>query len=117
MAVVPARRRAIEPDPIVVLAGGPGQGAIALASQVAVLFSRLNDARDIVLIDQRGTGGSHPLECEDDGKAGLQAAFEDVLPEKMVQECLRHSMPTPSLRHDHGRRRPGRGARRSATAA
>ena len=88
VAVVPARRRAIEPDPIVVLAGGPGQGAIALASQVAVLFSRLNDARDIVLIDQRGTGGSHPLECEDDGKAGLQAAFEDVLPEKMVQECL-----------------------------
>jgi len=88
VAVIPARRRSAEPDPLVVLAGGPGQGAIALAPQVTGLFSRLNDSRDIVLIDQRGTGSSHPLDCEVDDGEHLQSMFEDSLPEKMVQECL-----------------------------
>ena len=88
IAVIPARRRGAEPDPLVVLAGGPGQGAIALAPQVIALFSRLNDARDIVLVDQRGTGGSNPLDCDPDDGASLQSVFEDSLPEKMVRDCL-----------------------------
>jgi len=87
-AVIPARRRSAEPDPLVVLAGGPGQGAVALAPQVTGLFSRLNDSRDIVLIDQRGTGRSHPLDCDEDDGASLQSVFEDSLPEKMVRDCL-----------------------------
>ena len=88
VAVIPARLRAKDPDPIVVLAGGPGQGAIALAPQVMPLFSRLNDSRDIVLLDQRGTGFSHPLDCEDDDDSPLQSLFEDAIPEKAVRRCL-----------------------------
>ncbi|MBX3674569.1 MAG: alpha/beta fold hydrolase [Burkholderiales bacterium] len=88
VAVIPARRRAPEPDPVLVLAGGPGQGAIALASQVAPLFSKLNDTRDIVLIDQRGTGRSHALACPTPKDEALQALFEESLPEKRVRECL-----------------------------
>jgi len=88
VAVVPARIRAHEPDPIFVFAGGPGQGAVALASDVMPLFSRLNDLRDIVFIDQRGTGGSHPLDCEEDPDSPLQSAFEDALPEDLVRKCL-----------------------------
>ena len=34
IAIIPARIRAREPDPIVVFAGGPGQGAVSLASHV-----------------------------------------------------------------------------------
>ena len=89
LAVIPARMRAHEPDPIMVLAGGPGQGAIALAPQVLPLFSRLNDTRDILLIDQRGTGESHPLDCdEDDDRSSLQSLFEEAIPEKAVRDCL-----------------------------
>ena len=88
IAVVPARVRAKEPDPIVVFAGGPGQGAVSLANQVMPLFAKLNDTRDIVLIDQRGTGQSNPLECEDDEEQPLQAVFEDSLPERVVRSCL-----------------------------
>ena len=88
VAVVPARLRAKDPDPIVVLAGGPGQGAIGLATQVMPLFSRLNDTRDIVLLDQRGTGLSHPLDCPDSGESPLQSLFEDAIPEKAVRACL-----------------------------
>jgi pimeloyl-ACP methyl ester carboxylesterase len=88
IAVVPARIRAREPDPIVVFAGGPGQGAVSLANQVMPLFTKLNDTRDIVLIDQRGTGQSNPLDCEDDQDQPLQAVFEDSLPQRVVQNCL-----------------------------
>jgi pimeloyl-ACP methyl ester carboxylesterase len=88
IAVVPARIRAREPDPIVVFAGGPGQGAVSLANQVMPLFAKLNDTRDIVLIDQRGTGQSNPLECEDDDEQPLQAVFEDSLPDRVVENCL-----------------------------
>lgn len=88
VAVIPSRRRGAEADPIVVLAGGPGQGAIALAAQVVVLFSRLNDTRDIVLVDQRGTGKSHPLACKPEDESALQTLLEDSLPERMVRDCL-----------------------------
>ena len=86
IGVIPARRRAGEPDPMVVLAGGPGQGAIALARHVATLFSRLNDSRDIVLIDQRGTGRSRALECnQGDDPVDM---FDDSRLEAMVVQCL-----------------------------
>jgi pimeloyl-ACP methyl ester carboxylesterase len=88
LAVVPARLRARDADPIVVFAGGPGQGAVGLASQVMPLFARLNDSRDVVFLDQRGTGGSNPLDCEDEGEQPLQALFEDALPARLVAKCL-----------------------------
>lgn len=88
IAVIPARLRSHDPDPIVVLAGGPGQGAVSLADEVMPLFARLNDARDIVLVDQRGTGNSHPLDCDEETDASLQSLFEDTLPEKLVTDCL-----------------------------
>ena len=88
ISVVPARNRAREPDPIVIFAGGPGQGASALAAQVMPLFTRLNDVRDIVFLDQRGTGKSHPLDCESSEPQSLQAMFEDAMPERLVAECL-----------------------------
>jgi pimeloyl-ACP methyl ester carboxylesterase len=61
---------------------------VSLANQVMPLFSKLNDTRDIVLIDQRGTGQSNPLDCEDDEEQPLQAVFEDSLPQRVVQNCL-----------------------------
>jgi pimeloyl-ACP methyl ester carboxylesterase len=87
IAVMPARISARESDPLFVFAGGPGQGAVSIAGQVQGIFSRLNDTRDVVLIDQRGTGKSHPLECAN-SEQPLQALFEDALPEKMVERCL-----------------------------
>ena len=69
--VVPAMARRKLPDPVFMLAGGPGQSAIALAPTVMGWFSRLNNRRDIVFVDQRGTGQSAPLECEDTRRGPL----------------------------------------------
>jgi pimeloyl-ACP methyl ester carboxylesterase len=50
-------------DPVFMLAGGPGQGAKASYPSVAAAFAEVNRSRDIILVDQRGTGDSNPLDC------------------------------------------------------
>jgi len=64
VAVLPALARQKLPDPVFFFAGGPGQGAIGLAGAVDRMLGRLGARRDIVLIDQRGTGRSAPLGCD-----------------------------------------------------
>lgn len=63
--VVPAMARNKLPDPVFLLGGGPGQSAIDIAPQILPLLQRLNNRRDLVFVDQRGTGRSAPLQCED----------------------------------------------------
>ncbi len=63
-AVMPALARNRRPDPVLFFAGGPGQSAIDIAGFAERLLARLGNRRDIVLIDQRGTGRSAPLQCE-----------------------------------------------------
>jgi len=53
-------------DPLLLLAGGPGQGAVETFAGIVKVFEVLLPNRDIVLVDQRGTGDSHPLRCEID---------------------------------------------------
>jgi pimeloyl-ACP methyl ester carboxylesterase len=62
-AVLPANTLTPKDDPLVVLAGGPGQAASTLAP-FASRQNELRRTRDVVLIDQRGTGRSSPLLCE-----------------------------------------------------
>ena len=57
--VLKAIGKKLRPDPIFVLAGGPGQAATPFAKSLAK--SWLRNERDIVLVDQRGTGKSNPL--------------------------------------------------------
>lgn len=64
VAVLPALARNKLPDPVFFLAGGPGQSAIDLAGPIQAMLSRFGNRRDIVLIDQRGTGRSAALMCE-----------------------------------------------------
>ncbi|MGH8179965.1 MAG: alpha/beta hydrolase, partial [Steroidobacteraceae bacterium] len=64
VAVVPAISTRKLPDPLFVLAGGPGMGATSFYTSVAPVFERIHRDRDIVLVDQRGTGGSNALDCE-----------------------------------------------------
>lgn len=63
IAVVPAVSRTPEPDPLVFLTGGPGQAATESFVTIQLAFRKIRRERDIVLVDQRGTGGSNPLRC------------------------------------------------------
>ncbi len=74
-AVLPAVARRKLPDPVFLIAGGPGQSAVELMPQLLPFFARLNQRRDIVFVDQRGTGRSTPLRCEPDPARGDLAAW------------------------------------------
>ncbi|MDB5816945.1 MAG: cysteine protease [Rhizobacter sp.] len=76
--VVPALSRQKLDDPVFMIAGGPGQSAIDIAGSVLPLMMRMNNRRDIVFVDQRGTGSSAPLSCEDAaGESGTVADQAD----------------------------------------
>lgn len=100
-AVLPALARNKQPDPVFFLAGGPGQSAIEMAGPVAGMLSRFLNRRDVVLIDQRGTGRSAPLLCDDDAdQAPLARQFEPDAQRRRLAECRRllQALPHGDLR-------------------
>ena len=89
--VVPAIRPLPEPDPFVILVGGPGQAATVDALQVVPAFERIRRDRDILLVDQRGTGKLSPFDCDfEEEEDGLQQASELLLERqtRLLQDCL-----------------------------
>ena len=79
IAFLPARGQA-EPDPVVMIAGGPGQSALESYPTVAGAFGDVRRSRNVLLIDARGTGGSNPLHCRSaDGHSAF--GFEDDMSE------------------------------------
>ena len=87
VAVLPAYVRARAPDPLLLLAGGPGQAASDLG-KLALVFDAVRRARDIVLIDQRGTGRSHPFACKTLDTLDPVAAMMQVAPDPAkLREC------------------------------
>src|SRR4051812_4686047 len=89
IAVLPALAASPEPDPVVILAGGPGQGAISAARAILAAADRLRRSRDIVFVDQRGTGDSNKLPCElSPEDAPLAVQFKDPIDEALIKGCL-----------------------------
>jgi len=64
VAVVPAIAARAKPDPLFLLAGGPGQGAREAFIGTLGAFSGVRRERDLVLVDQRGTGDSNRMQCD-----------------------------------------------------
>ena len=86
--VLPALNDSPARDPIFVLAGGPGLGAATVVDGPAAEFFRgMRAHRDVVFVDQRGTGGSHRLSCRMVVGTGAQALFGDLLPPERIRAC------------------------------
>src|SRR5580765_5946493 len=96
--VVPAMARRKLPDPVFLVAGGPGQSAIEVAPQVMPLFSRLNNRRDIVFVDQRGTGRSAPLACPDTRRETLAEQADDDAQLRQLEQCREALLKKPYIR-------------------
>jgi len=87
VAVVPALSLEPEPDAFVPIAGGPGQSTIEFYSLLSHAFEQIRRTRDIVLLDQRGTGNSARMECD----IGDEIVEGQLTPEQTiaaVEECL-----------------------------
>ncbi len=87
VAVVPALNLQPQPDPIVPLAGGPGQGAIQFYAAVAAAFERVRSDRDILLVDQRGTGASARMDCPVDEEL-IEGQFSVAQTIEYTKTCL-----------------------------
>ena len=93
VAKIASRRRSNNTDALTLLAGGPGQSAIESFPAVSFAFRHIMQDRDVILIDQRGTGDSTALECPDDtDTTSLQTgASPETDPEEiaaLAAECL-----------------------------
>ena len=98
--VVPAMARRKFSDPVFLLAGGPGQSAISVAATTLPLFSRLNNRRDIVFVDQRGTGDSAPLTCADPEHQSLAAEADPDRPYRQAIACKAQLLRLPYIRQE-----------------
>ena len=89
VAVIPAIGGQPRPDPIAVLAGGPGEDAIGAAEIYARQFAPLRQDRDILLVDQRGTGRSGALHCDLFSPEQPAASLRDLFPLAAIERCER----------------------------
>lgn len=92
LAVVRSDAAVPRPDMVVMLAGGPGQAATRDFADTRWYQGLLKD-HNVLLLDQRGTGDSHPLDCPK-VEAALKKdapAADELDPERIrknVADCL-----------------------------
>ena len=70
----------VQPDPLFYFTGGPGGAGTEQYGLAASMFAEINQHRDVVFFDQRGTGESNKLLCPE-----IQ---EDESTEDYVKRCL-----------------------------
>ena len=101
IAWIPAKGEA-EPDPIVMIAGGPGQSALESYPMVHAAFADARRSRHVLLVDARGTGGSHPLKCANREGDSAVMDEDDASPEAaraFAERCRDELAKTSDLRY------------------
>ncbi|WOT05204.1 alpha/beta hydrolase [Shewanella youngdeokensis] len=87
--VMPAVKNSGKNEAVLAIAGGPGQSAIENAQGFDQMLAKVRQNHDVILIDQRGTGLSNPLQCIDDGLAHPLTINEaDLDTREETQKCL-----------------------------
>jgi pimeloyl-ACP methyl ester carboxylesterase len=87
IVLFPATGENREPDPFVYIPGGPGASATADAPYVAQPLAKVRERRDLLFVDQRGTGGSHALNCDLYNANDLQSYLGYFFPLEDVRKC------------------------------
>jgi pimeloyl-ACP methyl ester carboxylesterase len=93
VAIVRSAAVRSDPDPVVFLDGGPGGAATEDYPAIAPALALLRERRDILLVDQRGTGGSNALACTTDSDAdpptaALPGSRDMAASLQRVRQCL-----------------------------
>ena len=79
LAVIRSDAAKPDADIVALLAGGPGEAATRAFADTAV-YADLLRHHDVLLLDQRGTGGSNPLSCKKTAEASRAQTPESDLP-------------------------------------
>ena len=87
-------------DPLIVITGGPGTSAVSLAWQYLRFFYAVQKSRDILFIDQRGTGKSAPFNCasvSDLDQTQPSAQLVAAMNKTLIQCAETYNTPTQPL--------------------
>ena len=84
-------------DPVFLLAGGPGQSAREGYPALERAFADLARHRNVILVDQRGTGDSHRLSCGSDETLDADDSIEAVAGH--ARDCLAALSQRADVRH------------------
>ena len=89
IVVVPALAAHPAPDPVFYFMGGPGGSAVEVVQRAGKSFlAGLRSERDLVFVDQRGTGDSNRLACDLHGEhTDMASYFGDAFPSDRVRAC------------------------------
>ncbi|MGI8559839.1 MAG: alpha/beta hydrolase [Luteimonas sp.] len=100
IALIPADGQA-GPDPIVMIAGGPGQSALESYPLLHDAFADARRNRSVLLLDARGTGRSHPLKCAEmeDADAAPEAEETPAVARGFAERCRDTLQKTSDLRY------------------
>lgn len=88
IAVAPATGSSVDPDPVFFFAGGPGQAATETWVMIRPQMRQIRKTRDIVMIDQRGTGKSNKLACTSTIEDDLNLEIDLDLIRSETEKCL-----------------------------
>ena len=88
LIVLPARDGIQRSEAVLYLVGGPGGAATDSIRFLADNLSSIQESRDVVLVDQRGTGGSGRLECRLSHRQSLEATVAGRIPASLLETCL-----------------------------
>ena len=100
IAWLPASNEAdAAPDPLFLLAGGPGQAAVETFPAMNPMLKEVRKHRHILLVDQRGTGKSNPLGCKDDGDRDDAQATTPEAMQASAAACAAELGKKADLRH------------------
>ncbi|AUD58399.1 transporter [Shewanella sp. Pdp11] len=86
--VLPAVKNVNHEEALLAIAGGPGQSAIDNAAGFDAMLSKVRQQRDILLIDQRGTGRSNLLTCNEGAQSPLSFDDDNADTKAETQKCL-----------------------------
>ena len=97
VVVLPATGAKREPDAVFYFAGGPGSAATEDAPGIVDILARIREHRDLVFVDQRGTGQSNPLNCDLFNPADPQSFLGSFFPVDDVRKCREQLEPKADL--------------------
>ncbi|WP_018015704.1 alpha/beta fold hydrolase [Teredinibacter turnerae] len=82
---LPAIAREAQPDPLLVIDGGPGSAASETFIMPGRGLEKIRQDREMYIVDQRGTGKSGRLDCDVDEEQMLE---DELNLAKLTRQCL-----------------------------
>ena len=76
-----------DPDPVIFFQGGPGASSVEAAAAIAGTLNDVRQRRELVFVDQRGTGQSNRLACDDPLPRGQASLFGTLFPPDHITGC------------------------------